>query len=165
MLKGLYVVVKTVHDNFEDFLILALHKWCLEDFLTMNDLNCTYWKCQFQRQNHTERKCTTITETQYNKFMCLNSQSWTMEQPFTLPWKKAIILTSWTSVKIFFLLKKSRINKKQNTLTHKELALHTHSFKFLLFNFHRPQFLTTIQIRNFLKIMQSTEYFQHKDAS
>lgn len=73
--------------------------------------------------------------------------------------------TSWTSVKIFFLLKKSRINKKQNTLTHKELALHTHIFKFLLFNFHRPQFLTTIQIRNFLKIMQSTEYFQHKDAS
>lgn len=42
MLKGMYVVVKTVHDNFEHFVILALHKWCLEDFLTMNDLNCTY---------------------------------------------------------------------------------------------------------------------------
>lgn len=42
MLKGLYVVVKIVYDNFEDFVILVLYKWCLEDFLIMNDLNCIY---------------------------------------------------------------------------------------------------------------------------
>lgn len=79
----------------------------------MSNLNCTYWKGQFQRQNHTERKCTTITETQYNKFMSLNFQSWTMEQPFTLPWTRAITLTSWISAKIFFFTEK--IKNKQKT--------------------------------------------------
>lgn len=68
---------------------------------------------QFHQRYHTERKCTTIISTHYNKIMSQKSQSWTMEQPFMLPWKRAITLDSRTSAKIISLLKISRINKNK----------------------------------------------------